>query len=207
MIKNEEVPNPPTPSLPEEPMPQVWSNKLFLQVTPISKLYTDNTGRFTVHAYSVNQYVMIVYHCDTNLILVVPLKTRKDTHRLKAYDKIMQRLSNHKLTVDLQILDNEASADYKQVINNKWRINDQLVPPNTHRSNVAERAICTFKYHFISILTGVSPDLLRNLWDLLLPQTEVTLNFLRQAALETITDQPGLTFTAHSIMTPHYLEL
>ena len=99
---------------------------------------------------------MIVCHCDKNLILVVPFKTRKDTHCLKAYYKIMQHLSNHKLTVDLQILYNETSAEYKRGIKKKWKINYQLVPPNTHRSNVAERAIHTFKAHFISILAGVS---------------------------------------------------
>ena len=42
----------------------------------------------------------------------------------------------------------------------------------------------TFKAHFISILAVVAPDFLRNLWDLFLPQTEVTLNLLRQATLD-----------------------
>ena len=113
-------------------MPQFQSNKLFLQVTPIIKLYTDDTGRFPIPARSGHQYVMIAYHCNTNLILAVPFKTRKDTHRLKSYDKIMQRLSDHNLTVDLKILENEASAEYKRVINMKWNINYQSVPPNTH---------------------------------------------------------------------------
>ena len=58
------------------------------------------------------------------------------------------------------------------------------MPPNTHQSNAAERAICTFKSHFISILAGISPDSPQNLWDLLLPQTEVTLNLLQQATLD-----------------------
>ena len=57
------------------------------------------------------------------------------------------------------------------------------MPPNTHRRNSAEQAICTFKAHFISILADVATDFPRNLWDLLLPQTEVTLNLLRQATL------------------------
>ena len=127
---------------------------------------------------------MIAYHCDANLILAVPFKTRKGTHRLKAYDKILQCLSNHKLTVDLKILNNEASAEYKRVVKKKWKINYQLVPPNTHQSNAAEQAICMFKAHFICILAGVDPGLPRNLWDLLLPQTEVTFNLLRQATLD-----------------------
>ena len=77
---------------------------------PISKFYTDETGCFPIHARNGNQYIMIAYHCDANIILEVPLKTRKVTHRLISYDKIMQRLSENKLTVDLQIVDNEASV-------------------------------------------------------------------------------------------------
>ena len=69
----------------------------------------------------------------------------------------MQRLRDNKLTVDIQILDNEASVDYKRAIKEKWNANYQVVPPNTHRSNTAERAIRTFKAHFISILAGVAP--------------------------------------------------
>ena len=48
-------PNPPPTSSPEETIPQVRSNKLFIQFTPISKLYTDETGRFPIHAHSGNQ--------------------------------------------------------------------------------------------------------------------------------------------------------
>ena len=100
---------------------------------------------------------MIDYHCDTNLILAEPFSSRKDTHRLLAYDKIMQRLTDNKLIVDLHILDNEASAEYKRAITKKWKANHQLVLPNTHRSNAAERAIRTFKAHFLSIFAGVAP--------------------------------------------------
>ena len=175
--------NPPPPSSPEEPMSQFQSNELLIQFTSIIKLYTDDTGCFPVHSRSGHQYVMIAYHCDANLILAVPFKTRKDTHRLKSYDKIMQRLRNHNLTVDLQILDNEASSEHNWFTNNKWNMNYQLVPPNTHRSNAAERVICTFKAQFISILAVIAPDFPRNLWGLLLPQTELTLNLLRKATL------------------------
>ena len=79
-------PKPPTTSSPEETIPQIRSNELFLQVTPISKLYTDDTGCFPIHARSGNHCIIIVYHCDANLILAVPFKSRKDTHRLLEYD-------------------------------------------------------------------------------------------------------------------------
>ena len=97
-------PKPSTARSPEDPIPRIRSNELFLQVTPIIKLYTDDTGRFPIHSRSGNQYIMIAYHCNTNLMLAVPFKSGKDTHRLLAYDKIMQILRDHELTVDLQIL-------------------------------------------------------------------------------------------------------
>ena len=83
-------------------IPQVRSKELHIKVTPISKLYTDDIGRFPVHVRSGNQYIMIVYQCDTNLILAKLLASRKDTHGLLAYDKIMQRLTNNKLIVDIK---------------------------------------------------------------------------------------------------------
>ena len=82
----------------------------------------------------------------------------------------MQRLRDHELIADLQILDNEAITEYKRVIKKKWKANYQLFPPNMHRRNAAEQYISTFKAHFIAILAGGAPDPPRNLWYLLLPQ-------------------------------------
>ena len=47
--------------------------------------------------------------------------------------------------------------------------------------NAAEVAIRNFKSHFLSVLAGVSNDFPPSLWDKLLPQTEITLNLLRQS--------------------------
>ena len=76
---------------------------------------------------------------------------------------MMHRLSNHKLTMYLQILYNEASAEYKRFIKKKWKINYQLVNPNTHRSNAAEQAIRKFKAHFKSIMASVASCFQQNL--------------------------------------------
>ena len=168
---------------PPEKVDQSPSQELFVQVVHTSKLYTDDCGRFPIKARSGNQYLMIAYHRDSNAILCEPFKTRADKHRLQAYDAIMQRLSERGLHVDLQILDNEASKEFKQLMKSKWKVSYQLVPPNVHRRNAAERAIRTFKAHFLSILAGVSPDFPANLWDRLLPQAEMTLNFLRQSRI------------------------
>jgi len=171
-------PPPPPTAATEAP-----SNELFIRVLPISKLYTDDTGRFPVRAHSGNQYVMIAHHADGNLILQQAFKTRSDKHRIEAYNAIMTRLSAHGLVVDLQILDNEASAAYKHAITVTWQCKFQLVPPDMHRRNRAERAIRMFKDHFLAILASVDATFPPYLWDLLLPQAELTLNLLRQSAL------------------------
>ncbi len=159
------------------------SNQVFIKVHPLSRLYTDDTGCFPVKARSGNQYVMIAYHADGNLILQHAFKTRNDHHRIAAYNSIMTRLAARGLAVDLQILDNEAGAAYKEAIIFKWNAKFQLVPSDMHRRNQAERTICTFKNHFLLILAGVNAAFPPYLWDLLLPQAELTLNLLRQAML------------------------
>jgi hypothetical protein len=58
-----------------------------------------------------------------------------------------------------------------------WTSN--FVPPGIHRRNAAERAIRTFKNHFIAALCSVDKNFPIHLWDQLLPQAEITLNLLR----------------------------
>ena len=64
----------------------------------------------------------------------------------------MERLKIRSHHVDLQVLDNESSAAYRQLITDKWKADFQLVPPNIHLRNAAERAIRTFRAHFLEIL-------------------------------------------------------
>ncbi len=85
--------------------------------------------------------------------------------------------------MDLQILDSNASAEYKEAIIFKWNAKLQLVPPDIHCQNWAERAIRTFKDHFLVILAGINSAFPPYLWDLLLLQAELTLNLFRQATL------------------------
>ncbi len=121
---------PPPVAVPEAP-----SNEIFIRVVAISKLYTDDTGRFPVKARSGNQYVMIAHHVDGNLILQQVFKTRSNKHRIAAYNAIMTRLAARGLAVDLQILNNEASEDYKHAITVTWQVKFQLVLPDMHRRN------------------------------------------------------------------------
>jgi hypothetical protein len=78
---------------------------------------------------------------------------------------------------------------------NSWPPNDidfQLSPPHIHRQKAAERAIHTFKDHFIAGLCSTDPDFPMNLWDRILPQAIQTLNLLQTSHLN-----PQLSAYAH----------
>jgi hypothetical protein len=59
----------------------------------------------------------------------------------------------------------------------------QLVPPHVHRRNPAERAIGTFKDHFIAGLSTTDKRFPMHLWCQLIPQATITLNLLRASRL------------------------
>ncbi len=158
------------------------SNQVFITVYSLSRLYMDDTGRFPIRACSGNQYIMIALHAIGNLIFQQAFKSKSDCHRIAAYNAIMTCLAARFFLVDLQILNNKASAAYKEAITFNWNAKFQLVPLDIHHQNRAECAICTFKDHFLAILAGIYSAFPQYLWDLFLPQAKLTLN-LHQAML------------------------
>ena len=95
----------------------------------------------------------------------------------------MEKLVDRGHHVDVQILDNEVSTELEKTIMKDGGDRYQLVPPNVHRRNIAERAIREFKAHFLEILVGVDPEFPKFMWDNLLVQAELTIKLLRQAIL------------------------
>ena len=79
-------------------------------------------------------------------------------------------------------MDNEVSEDLTQYFEDS-NIQFQLVPPHTHQRNSAEKAVRSFKDHFIAALWTVDPLSSLYLWYRLLPQVTMTLNMLRQYRL------------------------
>jgi hypothetical protein len=108
------------------------SNQVFVVTNPLSKLFTNDTCRFPVRACSGNQYVMIAFHADGNLILQQTFKSKSNRHCIAAYNTIMTCLTAHGLSIDLQILGNKASSANKEAITFKWNATFQLVPPDMH---------------------------------------------------------------------------
>eukprot|EP00804_Cyclotella_cryptica_P017258 CCRYP_016817-RA/>CCRYP_016817-RA protein AED:0.28 eAED:0.28 QI:0/0/0/1/0/0/5/0/734 len=145
---------------------------------PLNKIFTVDTGRFHPRARSGNQYIMVAFHADTNAILVRPFPNKHDVHRIAAYQDIHACLYNANRKPMVHILDNEASLAFRQAITSNG-CTFQLVPPHVHRCNAAERAIRTFKDHFLAVLAGTAPSFPADRWDLLIPHAELTLNLLR----------------------------
>eukprot|EP00804_Cyclotella_cryptica_P030011 CCRYP_013454-RA/>CCRYP_013454-RA protein AED:0.36 eAED:0.39 QI:0/0/0/1/0/0/4/0/743 len=149
-------------------------------MTSISKLYSDQTGKFPHASSRGNRYQMILYHTDSNSIWVEPTKNRTEGELILARTRALSRMQACRLTPQHQVLDNEASAAYKQAILDSG-LTYQLVPPDDHRCNVAEKAIQTCKDHFIAVLIGTDNKFPLHLWCQLIPHMERQLNLLRQS--------------------------
>jgi hypothetical protein len=164
------------------PPEEIATHECFANVielaSPTEKSYSDLTGRFPVHSVEGNLYVLVLYIYGTNAIVIELLKSRNDASQLKAYERILQRIPDN-LKPKLHMMDNEASKAIKEFLVKVNHMEYQLVPPHTHRRNAAERAIRTFKNHFIAGFCSTNPDFPLRLWDRLLPQAEITLNLLR----------------------------
>jgi len=124
---------------------------------------------------------MVAVELDGNYINGKPLQSRSAKSLTKAYQAIFQHWkTTGVICPNWHILNNVAPEELKQAIReNKCRV--ELTPADQHRHNAAERAIQTFKGHFISVLAGVDNSFLINQWDELLAQTILTLNLLRQS--------------------------
>ena len=90
-----------------------------------------------------------------------------------------------------QILDNQKLAAYEEAICASG-MTFELVPPDNHLCNMAEKAIQTFKDHFIGVLSGCAPTFPLHLGCQLLPQVERQLLLLCQSRLH-----PNLSAYAH----------
>ena len=77
----------------EDSIPNQKTQEIHIQDQPISKLYTDDCGRFPIWSRSGNEYIMIAYHCEFNTILQAPFVNRKDKHRIRVYNSIMKKFT------------------------------------------------------------------------------------------------------------------
>jgi hypothetical protein len=144
-------------------------------------MFSNQTGQFPTRSQCGNKYIMVMVETDSNAILVEPMKSRKDEEMIRAYNALPLRLKWADIVPKKHVLDNEVSENMKNHIRNTCKFDMELVPPGCHQRNTAEVAIRNFKAHFLSILADVADDFPPSLWDRLLPQTEITINLIRQS--------------------------
>jgi hypothetical protein len=148
-------------------------------------MYTNQPGCFPETSGKENKYIMAFVEIDGNYIDAEPMKSKTEEAMIKAYLILWEQLTaNRAVKPTTHIMDKKASAEYKNI---QKKCTIQLVLPNNHRQNLAERAIQTFKNHFKAVLAGVDDTFPMHLWDRLLSQTSTTLNLLCQSnAVSTI---------------------
>jgi hypothetical protein len=125
---------------------------------------------------------MVLVESNSSAILVEPMKNRSAGEMVQAYQAIIKRLNAKGIFPKEHILDNKCSELFKQQIKLN-KMTHQLVPQHNHRRNRAEKAIQTFKDHFVSILCSTNSSFPLHLWDRILIQVEHTLNMLRPARM------------------------
>jgi hypothetical protein len=156
--------------------PKTRTNMVYVKaIEATSQINTDQTGRFPTTSSQGNKYIMILYNHDSNAILAEPLKSKSEGKMIRAYSKLHEYLSDRGLKLRLQKLDNECPTGLKRFMK-KNEVDYQLVPPHIHRRNSSERAISSWKNHFIAGLSSTDKQFPMHLWCRLIPQCTLTLN-------------------------------
>eukprot|EP00804_Cyclotella_cryptica_P001021 CCRYP_008342-RA/>CCRYP_008342-RA protein AED:0.31 eAED:0.31 QI:0/-1/0/1/-1/1/1/0/401 len=165
----------------QQPKPGVKHKDVYLRTFKATKksMYTDQTGRFPITSAQGHKYTMVAVELDGNYIDAEPLKSRTAQDLTDAYKGIHARWKATGVICPNWQLDNEAPVVLLEAIReNKCRV--EKTPADTHRRNLAERTIQTYKNHFISTMAGVSNDFPIHQWHELVPQIVLMLNLLRQ---------------------------
>jgi len=159
--------NPPPDMTVEESEANIFCFGVFAD-KPTEVVYNDLTGKFPFMSLDGNQCFFVMYHYESNVILVKPLliwmtsqflwrirtcsitsKARASRLKSTSWGQSGYQTSKHFLTKNDCLL--------------------QLVESHNHRLNAAERAIQTFKDHFISGLRTTDVDFPVQLWNQLPP--------------------------------------
>ena len=151
---------------------------------PTGNSFSDLTGRFPIQSNRGANYIFVLYDYDSNAIIVRPLRNHSAQEIQRVFTSVHAYLVARGLRPRLHTLDNEASTSLKDFLTAE-NVEYQLVPRHIHQRNSAERAIQTFKNHFVAELASTDPNFPLSNWCRLLPQAELTLNLLRPSRLKT----------------------
>jgi hypothetical protein len=118
---------------------------------------TDQTGHFPIMSYSGMKYQFVAYEYRSNAILIRPLRDQTDASLKEAFESVYEYLASKGFKPKLNVMDNQCSKAIEQYIKSTGA-DIQLVNPDNHRVNACERAIQTWKNHWIAGLATVDPQ-------------------------------------------------
>ena len=92
---------------------------IFVHVTDLqdelrARIYTDQTGKFPVRSSKGNQYLMIMFKMDSDLIPMEPIRDRPAGEMTKTYQKMVNRLKECGIYPKHQVLDKKFEKRTKQ---------------------------------------------------------------------------------------------
>lgn len=182
--------------IPQPPLTAESANHVYVKVFPLPHtISADLTGRFPVTAHSGAQYVLIS-EMD-GYIHAEPMISRHHTAYIASFTRTIAFFTALGCIPFFLRLDNETSNQLDAFMKRQG-VRIQFCPPGMHRANRAERSIQTFKNRTISTLCTTAKDFPLTLWDKLLPQIELCLNYLHSYKPNpTISAYAGLHGGAH----------
>ena len=143
---------------------------------------TDLPGCYPITSARGHKYIFLMVGYDSNYIHAVPIKSRKAEALMEGFNECYNVLRDNRFEANLVRLDYEVSKLLIDSITTN-KLTYQLASLGDHRMNYAERAIQTYKNHFISAFQDTNPTFPRDCWDLIMPQIKITLNLLRTSRI------------------------
>ena len=108
------------------------------------------------------------------------MKNKTEGKMILAQSRALELMKEKGIVPTHQVLDNEISAVYRLEIK-QTSMNFQIVPQDDHRHNLAEKAIQTWKEHFIGVMSRTAAALPAHLWYQAIHQVEMQLLPLQQS--------------------------
>ena len=148
--------------------------------TKEGKIYLDLCRSLPTTSSRGGKYIYVMYVYDCNAILTTEMNNICNKETIRAFTSLTEDSKSQGVNPCFHFMDNEASTALKLTMTT-MNIKYQLLPPSNHRANNAERAIQTFKNHFIAGMCSVDKYFHLQFWDRILQQATISLNLLRQS--------------------------
>ena len=152
---------------------------VFLALVTPDRIHADQTGSFPIIAATGNRYYLVLYDERSNMIHAEAMASKTTCAYMDAFRAAFLIFQHAGALPPLMRVDNEIALDLTTALKARFNISCERAPPNQHRTLRAERAIRTFKNHFISGLSTCDPQFPMVAHDLLLPTVLLTLNMMR----------------------------